>query len=204
MDFAGTHQTCGSGLARDGGVSGTTILNVPAPSRASPLPPRSSVTTDFADTHQTCGSGLARDDSVSGTTILNVPAPSRASPLPPRSSVPMDFADTHQTCGSGLARDGGVSGSIDVECPGPIAGKPAPTGIFGARRFCSHPQRSSVPMDFAYTHQTCGSGLARDGGGSGSIDVECAAPSRAGSLPPGSWSLAGCPGTKKGAFRRPL
>ncbi|HCT04924.1 MAG TPA: hypothetical protein DIW86_06135 [Pseudomonas sp.] len=37
-DKSTTHNPCGSGLAREGGVSATDLLADPPPSRASPLP----------------------------------------------------------------------------------------------------------------------------------------------------------------------
>jgi hypothetical protein len=102
---------CGSEPARDGGVSDAAILNVPAPSRASPLPQGFGVWTYFVSTTAYSGSEPARDGGVSDAAILNVPAPSRASPLPQGFRVYTYFVSTTVTCGSELARDGGVSGA---------------------------------------------------------------------------------------------
>ncbi|QHF34735.1 hypothetical protein PspS19_18660 [Pseudomonas sp. S19] len=46
--------------------------------------------------------------------------------------------------------------------------------VLASSRASPLPQWFWVFENFAYTHQTCGSGLARDGGVSGSIDVDCA------------------------------
>jgi hypothetical protein len=108
---------CGSGLARDGGVSDTAILNVRVSSRASSLPQGFRVCTYFVSTTAYCGSKLARDSGVSDAAILNVPAPSRASSLPQGFRVCTYFVSTTAYCGSKLARDSGVSDAAILNVP---------------------------------------------------------------------------------------
>ena len=79
------HQTCGSGLARDGGVSGNIDVGCAGLIASKPQAGARSY-SDFGCSqilytpHQTCGSGLARDGGVSEqTSMLAVLASSRAS-----------------------------------------------------------------------------------------------------------------------------
>jgi len=59
------------------------ILNVPAPSRASPLPQGIWGATKIVDLPRiTVGASLLAKAVLQAMMMLNVPAPSRASPLP--------------------------------------------------------------------------------------------------------------------------
>jgi len=61
--------------------------------------------------------------------MLNVPTPSRASPLPQGLGCKSRYSlHPRTTVGAWLARESGGSGDRDVECADAFASKPAPTG----------------------------------------------------------------------------
>jgi len=106
--------------------------------------------------------------------MLNVPTPSRASPLPQGISAWIGIcASPQNTVGAWLARESGGSGSTDVECADAFASKPAPTGSGG------------VHSNRAHHKITVGACLQAIAVGQATWILNGLAPSRAGSLPQG-------------------
>ncbi len=139
------------------------------------------------NSNQNCGSGLARESGGSVLERVAGLAHSRASPLPhlgcisrlepgcvacsnagaaPR--IPSPNSD--QNCGSGLARESGGSVAGEGDWSGAFAGKPAPTfGVYSKVGIgLYHPLkcRCSTPNSSPNSDHNCGSGLARESGGS--------------------------------------
>jgi hypothetical protein len=117
-------------------------------------------------------------------SVTGIP-PSRASPLPhwDASSIaaaqgpaiptarPNAKLHTDQKCGSGLARESGGSANMFGDWHTAFAGKPAPT--LGDASSITAAQGPAIPTAQPnaklHTDQKCGSGLAREGGGSANM-----------------------------------
>ncbi|MNF78551.1 hypothetical protein D3C84_607380 [compost metagenome] len=180
---------CGSGLAREGGVSGDMDVEC-----AGPFASRLAPTGYLAFPGFASGCNLLWERPCSGQVL---PAPSRAGSHR-LLGVSGGLRLAAIPCGSGLAREGGVSGDMDVECAGPFASRLAPTGYLAFPGFASGcnllwerpcsgqvlpaPSRAGshrllgVSGGLRLAAIPCGSGLAREGGVSGDMDVECAGP----------------------------
>ncbi len=199
---------CGSGLARDGGVSANISTGCDGLIAGKPAPTVLRCSTYLcshtiqcgskrpcanpADNTSPCGSGLARDGGVSVNInagcyglIAGKPAPTvlRCSTYLCSHTIQCGSkrpcanpADNTSPCGSGLARDGGVSVNINAGCYGLIAGKPAPTVLKCSTYLCSHTIQCGSKRPCANPADNtspCGSGLARDGGVSVNINAGC-------------------------------
>ncbi|CAI8702548.1 hypothetical protein EMIT0P176_100132 [Pseudomonas sp. IT-P176] len=75
-------QPVGAGLPAMAVCQALSMLNGPAPSRASPLPQWFWVFEDFGYTHSTCGSWLASDGGMSGTINVEWTGPIAGKPAP--------------------------------------------------------------------------------------------------------------------------
>jgi len=129
---------------------------------------------------------LAKAVGQSLKSVIGIPH-SRASPLPHLGCIPrlepgcavrsnagsaprIPSPNSDQNCGSGLARESGGSVAAEGGWSGAFAGKPAPTfgvyskvGIWLCRLLKC---RCSTPNSSPNSNQNCGSGLARESGGS--------------------------------------
>ncbi len=106
------------------------MLNVPTPSRASPLPHWILwVAGIWHAPRKPCGSEPARECIRSGDEDVGC-ATAFASRLAPTRDIVdcRDLARAAKTCGSGLARESVGSGDEDVECATAFASRPALTG----------------------------------------------------------------------------
>ena len=92
--------------------------------------------------------------------------PSRASRK--RALAPTVILAVHRFCIHHIKPVGAGLPAMAVCQPPSMLNEPA------SSRASPLPQWFWVFANFAYTHQTCGSGLARDGGVSGNIDFDCA------------------------------
>ncbi len=124
----GWHQSCGSWLASESGVSGNRDAGC-TDAFASRLAP-----TGFCGVHNTCGwhqscrRWLASESGVSGNRDAGCTV-AFASRLAPTGFCGVhNPCGWHQSCRRWLASESGVSGKRDAGCADAIAGKPAPTG----------------------------------------------------------------------------
>ncbi|KAB0501690.1 hypothetical protein F7R06_19665 [Pseudomonas moorei] len=74
-------NSVGAGLPAMAVCQAALMLNVPAPSRASPLPQCSWMYAESVNAPNSVGAGLPAMAVCQAALMLNVPAPSRASPL---------------------------------------------------------------------------------------------------------------------------
>ena len=119
----------------------TSMLNVPTPSRASPLPQESGVQSDFRATNRPLWErGLPAKASGQPTWMLDMPTPSRASSLPQGiGGVPGSAGRQVTPVGARLARDGVGSVNINAGCADAFASKLAPTGDWRCAWICGSP-----------------------------------------------------------------
>jgi hypothetical protein len=148
-DSARAQIECGSGLVREGDVSGAGVVwDVLAPSRTSPLPRVLCQAGDSARAQIECGSGLVREGDVSGAgAVWDVLAPSRTSPLSRVLCQAGDSAASQIKCWSeACPRRPWVRRWSGVGCTGALANKFAPTEIC-ARPAIRPERRSNVGAD---------------------------------------------------------
>ncbi len=140
------------------------MLNVPAPSRANPLPQFDLwLSWSFLARHDPVGASLLGIAVGQFASMLNVPAPSRASSLPQFDLwLSWNFLARHNPVGASLLAIavGQLESMLDV--PPSSRASFAPTVWIGASLRFSCQQKSPV-----------GAKLARDSGGSVCINVEC-------------------------------
>ncbi len=140
------------------------MLNVPAPSRASPLPQGISAWIGIcASPQNTVGAWLARESGGPGSTGVEC-ADAFASKLAPTGSGGVHSNRAHHkiTVGACLQAIAVGQAAQMLNVPTPSRASPLPQGISVWIGICASPQN------------TVGAWLAREGGGLGSTDVECA------------------------------
>ena len=142
----------------------TLMLEVLAPSRASSLPQGFAVVARFVSGTNHCGSRLARDGGGSGDIDVGSAGPLR------------EQARSHRVLrwsrGLCLAQI-----TVGAGLPAMAAGQATlMLGVLAPSRASSLPQGFAAVARSESGTNHCGSGLARDGGGSGDIDVGCAGP----------------------------
>ncbi|GEM_PF-3267024 len=141
----------GAGLLANAVHQAMMMLNVPTPSRASPLPQGIWVGMKTADSPpDQCGSGLARECGASGNDDAECANAFAGKPTPTGISFALEMVDSPpDQCGSGLARESGVSGNDDAECANAFAGKPTPGGVSFALKTGLDPAftGSSLPQE---------------------------------------------------------
>ncbi len=101
--------TCGSGLARDGVLSGNVDVGCAGLFAGKPAPTGFCVCRMIRARRITCGSGLARDGVLSGNVDVGCAGLFAGKPAPTGFCVCRMIRVRRITCGSGLARDGVLS-----------------------------------------------------------------------------------------------
>ena len=143
---------CGSGLAREGGVSGAGDIDCAGPSRASPLPQGFGCTRYLCNAQDHCGSEPARDGGVSGTGDAGCAGPFAGRPAPT-----IDWG----VCGMCVHWRSRVGADLLAKAVGQaqvmLAG-------LASSRAGQLPQGFGCTRYLCNAQDHCGSGLARDGG----------------------------------------
>jgi hypothetical protein len=119
---------CGSGLARESGVSGDINVESDDAFASKPAPTLFCVVAWRCENHHSLvGVSLLAKAVCQATSMVNLMTPSRASSLPHCFVLMPGAVSTAILCGSELARESGVSGDINGESDDAFASRLAPT-----------------------------------------------------------------------------
>ncbi len=144
------HQTLGAGLLAMAACQPVSMLDMPASSRASPLPQWNCCEHEICARQQTAGAGLLAMAACQPVSMLDASASSRASPLPQWSCCEHEICARQQTAGAGLLAMAACQPVSMLDMPASSRASPLPHGRFpvGRCRWLQRPSVSSSPISF--------------------------------------------------------